>query len=172
MARDADGFWALVERGVRDAGRLEVGFTAPGPATGALRYEATASATVIEGVIGYVCVGGRAYDGLSGFTRVPGSWSCGAKALRAGFRTIGQPLDAWNATLPTDRNIRETVTISGSTWTWRYRATSPSYGGTVTASVTLDAETRRITAARRVDPIGTTRYTFDYGADFPRIAVP
>lgn len=166
----ADEFWSRVERGIRDAGRLVVAID--GPAAGSLRFEATASATVIDDVVGFVCVGGRAYDGQSAFTRLPGRWTCGAPALVAGFRSIGQPIDAWNATIPTDRARRESLVVEDGRWTWRYRANSPFYGGAVTASVTLDPATRRIVAARRVDPTGTTRYTFSYDVDFPPIAVP
>lgn len=165
-----DGFWARVERGVRDAARLEIAID--GPAAGALRFEPDASATVIEDVVGFVCTGGRAYDGQSGFTRLPGTWTCGAGALVAGFRGIGQPIDAWNGTIPTDDGRRESLVVEAGAWTWRYRATSPYYGGAVSASVTLDAATGRIVAARRVDPTGSTRYTFTYGAKFPPIAVP
>ncbi|MFH1475352.1 MAG: hypothetical protein ABIG85_05775 [Chloroflexota bacterium] len=164
------GFWGLVESGIGKAERLEVAID--GPNVGTLRYEADASATVIEGVVGFVCLGRRAYDGQSGFTAVPGSWTCGAAALIAGFRTIGQPLDAWNATLPSDDARRESVTVRGDTWTWSYRATSPYYGGRVTAVVTLDRRTLKVTAATREDPTGITTYTFHYGASFPAIAVP
>ncbi len=94
-----DTFWGLVERGIRLAGRVEVQIT--GPNAGTLRYEPDASATAIEGVVGYVCLDGRAYDGQSGFTRVPGRWTCGASALVAGFRGIGLPIDAWNSSIPT-----------------------------------------------------------------------
>jgi hypothetical protein len=165
-----DEFWARVERGVRDAGRLEVGID--GPAAGALRFEPAASATVIDDVVGFVCVKGRAYDGQSAFTALPGSWTCGSRALVAGFRGIGQPIDAWNRTIPTDTARRESLDVDGGRWTWRYRATSPYYGGAVSATVTLDAATRRVIAASRKDPTGSTRYTFDYGADFAPIAVP
>jgi hypothetical protein len=165
-----DDFWALVERGIRDTGRLEVAID--GPNAGTLRFEPDASATVIEGVTGYACVGRRAYDGQSGFARVPGTWRCGGPALVAGFRNLGQPIDAWNRTIPADRGRRESLAIKGDTWTWRYRATSPFYGGAVTASVTMDRGTRRITSAQRKDPTGTTRYTFRYGADFPPITIP
>lgn len=165
-----DELWARVERGIRDAGRLEI--TIDGPAAAALRFEPAASATVVDGVVGFVCVGGRAYDGQSAFTRLPGSWTCGADALVAGFRGIGQPIDAWNRTIPTDTRRAESVVVDGGRWTWRYRATSPFYGGAVSASVTLDPATRRVVAASRRDPTGETRYTFRYGADFPPIAVP
>ena len=158
------------ERGAGAAARREGELA--GPNAGTLRYEADASATVIEGVVGFVCLGGRAYDGQSGFTAIPGSWTCGAAALVAGFRTIGQPLDAWNATLPSDDARRETVTVRGNTWTWSYRATSPYYGGRVTAVVTLDRTSLRVTAARREDPTGVTTYAFRYRASFPAIVVP
>lgn len=163
-------FWGFVDRGIRAAGRLEVGID--GPNAGTLRYQADASATVIEGVVGFVCIARRAYDGQSGFTQIPGSWTCGAAALVAGFRKIGQPLDAWNATVPADDARRESVTVRGDTWTWSYRATSPFYGGRVTAVVTIDRRTLRVTAATREDPTGVTKYSFRYGADFAAIAVP
>ncbi len=166
----ADAFWARVERGIRDAGRLLV--VIDGPATASLRFETAASATIIDGVVGFVCVGGRAYDGQSAFTRLPGSWTCGARALTAGFRGIGQPIDAWNRTIPTDTRRSESVVVEAGRWTWRYRATSPYYGGAVSATVTIDPTTRRVVAASRSDPTGATRYAFVYGADFPRIAVP
>jgi hypothetical protein len=165
-----DGFWGLVARGVRRDGTLVVEIA--GPAAGTLRFEVDASATVIENVVGFVCVGGRAYDGQSGFTTIPGRWTCGVDALIAGFRSIGQPIDAWNATIPADRARRESVTVRGDTWTWTYRATSSYYGGAIAATVTLDRSSLRITSARRTDPTGETRYAFRYGADFPAIAVP
>ncbi len=163
-------FWSLVERGIRAAGTLEVGIA--GPNAGTLRFEPDASATVIEDVVGFVCVGGRAYDGQSAFTRLPGRWTCGAPALVAGFRSIGQPIDAWNATIPTDNARRERLRVDGDRWTWTYRASSPFYGGAVTATVVLDRATRQVVEARRTDPTGATTYDFRYGADFPPIAVP
>jgi hypothetical protein len=159
-----------VERGIRDALRVEIGIE--GPATATLRFEPAASATVIDGVTGFVCVNGRAYDGQSAFTRLPGRWTCGAPALVAGFRGIGQPIDAWNDTIPTDTRRRETLDVGGRRWTWEYRATSPFYGGVVTASVSIDPVSGRVVAARRDDPTGGTRYTFVYGADFAPISVP
>ncbi len=166
----ADTFWSQVAAGIRAARRLEVGIV--GPTLGTMRFQADASATVIDGVIGSVCLAGRAYDGQSGFTALPGRWTCGADALVAGFRHIGQPIDAWNATVPSDTARRETVVVRGATWTWEYRAMSAYLGGAVTASVTLDRASGRITSARRADPTGATRYTFHYGAPFPSIAVP
>ncbi len=137
-----------------------------------MRFEVRASATVIDGVIGLVCIGGKAYDGQSAFTAIPGRWTCGAPALVAGFRHIGQPIDAWSTAIPSDRSRHETVTVRGDTWTWTYRATSPYLGGTVTATVVLDRSSRRITSAHRQDPTGATRYAFHYGASFPPLAVP
>ena len=168
--RTPGAFWALVERGIQAAGRVEVAIV--GPNAGTLRYQPRASATVIEGVVGSVCVGGRNYDGQAGFAALPGTWTCGKKALSAGFRNIGQPIDAWNATVPTDSGRRESISASGATWTWRYTATSPYVGGRVSAVVTVDRATGRITSARRSDPTGVTRYVFKYGATFPPIAVP
>jgi hypothetical protein len=167
-----DGFWALVERGLRGAHRLRVDISGPNANAATMRFEPDASATVIEDVVGFVCVDAHAYDGQSAFTAVPGAWTCGAPALVAGFRHIGQPIDAWNSNVPSDESRRETVTTRGNTWTWTYHATSPYLGGKVTATVTLDRGRQRITSARRVDPTGTTRYTFHYGVDFPPIAVP
>ncbi len=166
----SDGFWAAVERAIVTAGTLEIQIT--GVTAGTLRYEADASATAIEGVVGFVCVDGRAYDGQSGFTTLPGTWTCGPPALTAGFKGIGQPADAWSRDIPTDRARRQSVVENGSTWTWRYQATSPYLGGAVAASVTIDRATGRITAARRTDPTGVTRYAFRYGAKFPPIVVP
>jgi hypothetical protein len=151
------------------AGTLEITI---GGSTATFRFEPRASATAVEGVLGFVCVHGRAYDGQSGFTALSGTWTCGPEALAAGFRAIGQPADAWNDDIPTDRGRRESVVEDGSTWTWRYGATSPYVGGDVTASVTIDRATGRVTTARRIDPTGVTRYTFRYGVDFPTIAVP
>jgi len=165
----ADDFWALVRRGVVSAGSLEV---AIGGSDATLRFEPTASATAIDGVVGFVCMNRRAYDGQSGFTALPGTWTCGPGALSAGFRAIGQPADAWNDDIPTDRARRESVVGDDSIWTWRYGATSPYVRGEVTASVTVDRATGRVTAARRTDPTAVTRYTFRYGADFPPIKVP
>jgi hypothetical protein len=165
-----DTFWSLVERGIRAAGTLEVGIA--GPNAGILRFEREASATVIDDVVGFVCVGGRAYDGQSAFTRLPGRWTCGIAALVAGFRAIGQPIDAWNDTIPTDTRRRERLEVRGDRWTWTYRANSPFYGGAVTATVVLDRSTRQVIEARRTDPTGATTYDFRYGADFAPIAVP
>lgn len=164
------GFWSRVRDAVERAGGLEVEIAGPNAAV--LRFTQRTSATVVDGVVGFVCVGGRAYDGQSGFTALPGAWTCGAPALVSGFRSIGQPIDAWSDTLPVDRGRSESVAAAGGRWTWRYRATSPYYGGAVSATVTIDAATGRVVAARREDPTGGTRYTFHYGVEFPPITVP
>src|SRR5487761_2396365 len=131
------------------------------------------SATIVAGQVAFVCAGGAAYDGQSGFARVPGTWECGAAALVAGFRRIGQPADSWNETSPADSAVTEAVkAASDGTWTWTYAGTSPFLGGHVTATVHLDARSGRILDARRVDPTGTTTYSFDYAVTFPALAVP
>ncbi len=164
-------FWAAVSRGLGDAKRLEV--TVRGPNPGTLRYEPTASATIVDGAVGFLCKGGVAYDGQSGFAAVPGKWQCGAAALAAGFRTMGQPTDAWNATNPTDTAITESVTSAADgSWTWSYRATSAYYGGPVAASARLVPASGRLLAASRTDPTGDTTYTFAYGAAFAPLAIP
>jgi hypothetical protein len=166
----AASFWAAVNRGIAASKHLEV--TVAGPNPGLLRYEAMASATIVDGKIGFVCLGGAAFDGQSGFARVPGTWECGAAALVSGFRRIGQPADSWNADSPRDASIREAVTAgAGDTLTWTYSGISP-FLGKVTARVTIDRVSGRVVAARRTDPTGTTTYTFDYAATFPVLAVP
>jgi hypothetical protein len=153
-----------------DAGRVSV--VIEGPSPGELRYEAAASATAIEGELTFVCDDGRAFDGQSGWLAVPGDWTCGAPTLARGFRTIGQPLDAWNSTLPRDDGIREVIEItSRGNWRWRYRATSP-FAGRVETVVIVDPTSGRIVTASRTDGSGDTDYTFDYDAAFPPIAVP
>jgi hypothetical protein len=164
-------FWAAVARGLAAAKHLQV--TSAGPNPGTLRFQPSASATIAGGSVAFVCVNGVAYDGQSGFARVPGTWQCGAGALVDGFRHIGEPADSWNASSPGDAAITETVAqAAGGTWTWTYAATSVFLGGKVTARVTLDPASGRILAARRVDPTGTTTYAFDYAVTFPALAVP
>ena len=164
-------FWAAAARGLTAARRLQV--TVAGPNPGVLRFEPSASATIVDGKIAFVCVDGAAFDGQSGFARVPGAWKCGSAALSGGFRHIGQPADSWNATGPADSAITEAVKVGrDGTWTWTYSGVSAFSGGRVTATVSLDAASGRILAARRVDPTGTTTYSFDYGVTFPALAVP
>ncbi len=164
-------FWAAVTRGLAAAKHLQV--TSAGPNPGTLRFEPSASATIAGGSVAFVCVNGAAYDGQSGFARVPGTWQCGAGALVGGFRHIGEPADSWNVSSPGDSVITETVAqAAGGAWTWSYAATSVFLGGRVTARVTLDPASGRILAARRVDPTGTTTYAFDYAVTFPALAVP
>jgi len=164
-------FWAAVTRGLTAARHLQV--TASGPSPGVLRFEPSASATMVNGTVVFVCIGGAAYDGQSGFARVPGKWTCGAGALVSGFRQIGQPADSWSANSPGDASITESVTVgSDRSWTWAYTGISPFLGGRITARVSLDPATGRIRTAQRTDPTGTTTYAFDYVRTFPALAVP
>ena len=164
-------FWAAVTRGLTAARHLQV--TASGPSPGVLRFEPSASATMVNGTVVFVCIGGAAYDGQSGFARVPGKWTCGAGALASGFRQIGQPADSWSANSPGDASITESVTVgSDRSWTWAYTGISPFLGGRITARVSLDPATGRIRTAQRTDPTGTTTYAFDYVRTFPALAVP
>jgi len=167
----ARAFWTAAARGIAAAGRLAV--TVEGPNPGELRFEARASATIVDGAPGFVCVGGRAYDGQSAWTEVRGDWTCGADAFAAGFRNLGQPIDAWSDSVPRDDAIRETVRVTADgRWRWDYRGTSAYFGGRVTASALLDPATGRIVQASRTDPTGDTTYHLRYGASFPPIAVP
>jgi hypothetical protein len=144
-----------------------------GPNPGELRYEPAASATMVAAKVAFVCLNGAAFDGQSGFARVPGTWECGANALVKGFRRIGQPADAWSVTSPADTSIVEAVKVgSDGTWTWSYSGVSPFLGGRVTATVRLDPVRGRILAARRTDPSGITSYAFDYEIPFPALAIP
>lgn len=171
VAATPASFWAAVVRGLTAAKHLQVAVAGPNPGT--LRFQPSASATIVAGQVAFVCAGGAAYDGQSGFARVPGTWECGAAALVAGFRRIGQPADSWNETSPADSAVTEAVkAASDGTWTWTYAGTSPFLGGHVTATVHLDARSGRILDARRVDPTGTTTYSFDYAVTFPALAVP
>jgi len=170
-AATASTFWAAVTRGLTAAKHLQV--TIAGSNPGVLRYEAKASATIVDGTVGFVCVNGAAYDGQSGFARVPGTWQCGAAALASGFRRIGQPADSWSASSPSDSSITESVAVgSDGTWTWSYTGISPFLGGRITARVRLDPLTGRILAAQRADPTGTSTYSFNYTGTFPPLAVP
>jgi hypothetical protein len=171
VAATPKSFWAAAAAGLAAAKHLQVTLVGPNP--GVLRFEPSASATIVDRKIAFVCVDGAAFDGQSGFARVPGAWKCGASALSGGFRHIGQPADSWNETSPTDGAITEAVTVGhDGTWTWAYSGVSAFYGGRVTATVSLDAASGRILAARRVDPTGATAYSFDYVVTFPALAVP
>jgi hypothetical protein len=171
VAATPKSFWAAAARGLAAAKHLQVAIAGPNP--GVLRFEPSASATIVDGRVGFVCTDGAAFDGQSGFARVPGTWECGAAALSGGFRHIGQPADAWNETSPTDSAITEAVAVGhDGTWTWAYSGASAFSGGRVTATVHLDAASGRILAARRVDPTGVTTYSFDYDVTFQALAVP
>lgn len=171
-APTVEAFWAAARRGLDEAGRLRI--TVIGPSPGVLRYEPEASATVADGRVVFVCVGGRAWDGPGGsFVAVPGTWECGAAALVDGFRNSGQPVDAWSHDLPTDQSIVEQVSLeSDGRWRWEYRASSLVFGGTVTTTLWLAPADGRILDARRSDPTGETRYGISYSEAFPPIVAP
>ena len=169
----ADALWEKVGEAIAEAGTLDV-LVEQGFDAAHLRYEATASATVADGEIVFICAGGRAYEGASGgFSELPGRWSCGGSALVAGFRRNGQPIDAWNDTVPSDDGIRESTKLApDGSWLWTYEATSDAYGGRVETAVEVDPATGRIRAAARTDPLGTTNYSFTYEAASPPIEAP
>jgi hypothetical protein len=139
-----------------------------------LRFEPSASATVVDGELLFVCRNGRAFDGQGGFAEMAGRWTCGSDALVRGFRTMGQPVDAWTDELPLDDEVRETYDLlENGDWRWRYRAENAILGsGPIKVTVVIDPATGRITAASRTDPLGRTTWKPTYGASFPEIAVP
>ncbi len=164
-------FWAVATQALVSAVRVRL--VVSGPSPGEIRYEATASATYLDDHPIFVCLVGIAYDGQNQFEPVPGTWSCGAAAIRDGFQNLGQPLDAWSRDFEANSGIRERLALEADgRWRWDYAAQSPQYGGRVTASVWLDPATGRILKASRVDPIGTSTYRFEYGASFAPIALP
>ncbi len=165
-------FWDAVRRGLAASGRLRINVI--GPNAGVLRYQPDASETVADGKVVFVCLGGGAFDGQSGsFVDVPGSWECGAAALVGGFRNTGQPVDAWNESLPTDSSITETTAVEpDGRWRWDYTAQSAVFGGRVATTVWVDPVSGRILDARRSDPAGATRYGISYEEAFPPIVRP
>lgn len=91
----------------------------------------------------------------------------------SGFRKSGQPVYAWNSRLPVDLNIKERVSVPAKgRWQWDYTATSKNLGGTVRATVVLDANSGRVVSGTRTDRTGTTRFTFSYVTIFAPIALP
>lgn len=171
VAPNLETFWTAAAASVERAGRLRIRVIGPSP--GELRYEPERSATVIDGSVVFVCTGGAAYDGQSGFAVVPGEWTCGAQALVAGFRRTGQPLDAWGPGLPDDSEIRESVALAeDGTWRWDYAAVNPFAGGDVRTTVSIDPATGEIRSASRRDPVGSTTYGISYQERFPPIALP
>ena len=167
-------FWTAVRAALDGpGGRLSIAVRG-GEFAAELRYEPSASATVVDGSLQFVCRAGRAYDGQAGFSELDGRWVCGSDALVRGFRTMGQPVDAWSPDLPLDGTVRETYdALDDGSWRWRYRAENPILGeGQIRVSVVIDSTTGRILTASRSDPLGTTTWTPTYGASFPSIAVP
>ncbi len=168
----ADALWEAVAGGVEELGHVRVRVIGPNP--GVLRYQSDASATVVDDQVVFVCVDGRAYDGQGGeFRRAPGTWACGAAALVNGFRHNGQPLDAWNDSLPGDSGVEESVALEDDgRWRWSYRGRSAIFGGEVAATVWVDPGTGRILDSLRTDPTGETRYGISYEETFPAIERP
>jgi len=170
-APDAKSFWARATAALKATGRLRVSVVRPDALE--LRYEPGASASVVGGVITTICIRSAWYD-VQGHraSQIRGKWSCGSAALVAAFRKTGQPLEAYNSTLPVYTSIGETVTVQTKTWRWTFTALSRDLGGTVTTSVVLDAVTGRLLSAQRTDPRGTTQYGFSYTSIFLPIALP
>ena len=164
-------FWSAVAEGIETAGRLRI--TVIGPAPGVLRYEPTRSATVVDGVVTFVCVDNQAYDGQSGFIALPGAWVCGIEALVQGFRTNGQPLDSWQADFPSAERIVETIAVGqDGRWQWTFQAHDPFVGGDVRTTVISIRPPARSSRRRGSDPVGSTTYGISYSATFPPIALP
>ena len=165
-------FWDAVLGGLRTVGHVRL--TVIGPSPGVLRYEPDASATVVDGSVVFICAGGAAFDGQGGrFAPAPGAWECGGAALIGGFRNMGQPVDAWSETLPTDTSITERTSLEpDGRWRWDYAAQTPVFGGSVTTTARVDPASGRLLDVRRTDPTGETRYGISYDETFPPIVAP
>lgn len=166
-------FWAAVARGLSGSKHLTVTVSGSNPTV--IRFQPDASASVVGGRAVSVCVGSAAYDGQSGtFTKVPGSWACGAGALVGGFRHTGQAVDAWasQAGISDASIVEKTALEADGRWRWDYSAQSVVFGGRVQTSVWLDPRTGRLLEARRTDPTGQARDAFDYARAFPAIVTP
>ncbi len=164
-------FWSRVTLGVNRSGRLRL--IAVRPDQLELRYEPAASSSLVGGTMQSVCLSGKWYD-INGFhsTVIGGKWVCGTSGLITAFRRSGQPLEAWNSTMLTNSRIKEVVTVEGKQWRWTYTASSKELGGTVKTTLVLDPITGRLQGGNRVDPRGTTRYTFSYTTIFAPIQLP
>ena len=139
-----------------------------------LRYEPAASGAATHGTLQTLCLGGVWYTIQHvRATPVRGKWLCGTSALVTSFRTVGQPLESWNSTLPTNTRVKEAVTIvANNRWQWRYTARSAALGGVVVTTLLLDPTSGRIISGQRTDPRGTTTYVFSYTAIFLPIELP
>jgi hypothetical protein len=169
-------FWDAALSSLAATGHLRI--TVIGPNPGVLRYQPTASATVVDGKVVFICARGAAFDGQGGsFAAVPGSWDCGGRALVEGFRHTGQPVDAWSASgngggVSDSAIVERLSTESDGRWRWDYSAKSAVFGGTVKTTVWLDPATGHLLDARRTDPTGQTQYGINYSQAFPAIVAP
>lgn len=167
----SSAFWAAVVSGLGAAGTLEIGVE-HGRVAYTIEYTSAASASAVGGQRIFVCLDGHAYDGQSGWVQAPGTYSCGAAALREGFLKSGQAVDSWGSGSGVDQSIGTSVTVlAGGLWRWTYQSVSP-LSGDVHASLTLDPRTHRLRSGTRSDATGPWTYSFRYGVAFPTIAVP
>ena len=168
----AGTFWSIASGAIGATGRLRV--IVVGGTPNELRFEPRASAALSEGTLLTVCIDGRAYE-IDGFTATPrpARWSCGSASFVSGFRRAGQPREAWNASMPVDSEILETVVADGrDRWRWEYAATSEALGGAVRATLLMDAATGRLLSGTRRDPTGDVRWTFNYTTIFLPVELP
>ncbi len=167
----SSAFWSAVVSGLEAAGTLEIGVE-HGRVAYTVEYTSAASASAVGGQRIFVCLDAHAYDGQSGWVQAPGTYSCGAAALREGFLKSGQAVDSWGSGSGVDQSIGTSVTVlAGGLWRWTYQSVSP-LSGDVHASLTLDPRTHRLRSGMRSDATGPWTYSFRYGAAFPTIAVP
>ena len=166
------GFWTAAALALGKTGRLRV--IAVGAAPNELRYEPRASAALDAGELLVVCLANEAYD-INGFRAKPrpARWACGTNALVTSFRRTGRPVEAWNATLTVDTNVRERIVADGrDRWRWEYTATSKALGGQVRSTLLMDVATGRLLSGTRVDPTGSSRWTFSYTQLFSPVELP
>jgi len=166
------GLWSLASRAIGATGRLRV--IVVGGTPDELRIEPRASAAVSDGMLLSVCVDGRAYE-IDGFTATPrpARWTCGSASFISAFRRTGQPREAWNASMPVDSEILETVVADGrDRWRWEYAAISETLGGPVRSTLLMDAATGRLLSGTRSAPDGDVRWTFSYTTIFLPVQLP
>ena len=164
-------FWSRVSSSIAAATRLRIVVTRPDPVE--LRYEPKASGAATHGNLQTACIAGVWYTIVHvRATAVKGSWLCGSAALSASFRAVGQPLESWNSTLPTNTRVKEAVTIvANGRWQWRYTARAAQLGIVIT-TLLLDPASGRIISGQRTDSLGLTAYTFSYTGIFAPIELP